>query len=77
MVRKEYALVDISEDGFVSLMDEDGGTREDVKLPEWPDNFGREIKAAFDEGKNLQVTLWSAMGHDQIMSYKEEEEKKA
>lgn len=76
VVRKEYSLVDISSDGFVTLMDDEGNTREDVKLPEWPDNFGREIQQDFEAGKNLVVTLLSAMGHDQIMSKKEDEEKK-
>lgn len=32
--RKEYALIDISDDGFVSLLDEDkNDTRDDIKLP--------------------------------------------
>eukprot|EP00128_Syssomonas_multiformis_P012529 Colp12_sorted_trinity150504_noHs@34607 len=51
VVRKEYSLVDISEDGFVSLMDKEGNCREDVKLPDYPDNFAREIKQSFDTGK--------------------------
>jgi len=75
VVRKEYSLVDISADGFVTLMDEDANCREDVRLPEWPDNFAREIKAAFATGKSYGVTLMSAMGHDQIVSLKEELEK--
>jgi translation initiation factor eIF-5A len=31
--RTEYTLIDIADDGFLSLMDEDGGTKEDLKLP--------------------------------------------
>ena len=76
VTRQEYSLVDISEDGFVSLMKEDGTTREDVKLPEWPDNFAREIQAAFDTGKPQGVVVLSAMGHDQIVAIKEEAELK-
>ena len=75
--RLEYSLVDISDDGFCSLMTEEGETREDVKLPDYPDNFAREIKADFEAGKNLMVTVLSAMGHDQIVDKKEEQEKKA
>ena len=34
VVRKEYPLMDISDDGFVSLLDEDKNeTRDDIKLP--------------------------------------------
>lgn len=74
--RNEYDLVDINEEGFCSLMFEDGTVREDVRLPEWPDNFGREIKTAFEEGKNLSVTVISAMNHDQIVQMKEAQETK-
>eukprot|EP00601_Ochromonadales_sp_CCMP2298_P023983 CAMPEP_0173278640 /NCGR_PEP_ID=MMETSP1143-20121109/4728_1 /TAXON_ID=483371 /ORGANISM="non described non described, Strain CCMP2298" /LENGTH=165 /DNA_ID=CAMNT_0014215825 /DNA_START=70 /DNA_END=567 /DNA_ORIENTATION=+ len=78
VTRIEYSLVDISEDGFTSLMSEDGSLREDVALPGYPDNFAREIKAAFEtEGKSYCVCVVSAMGHNQIVSMKEELEGKA
>ena len=76
VTRKEYSLVDITSDGFVNLMDENGSLREDVKLPDYPDNFAREIKAAFETGGAYSVTVVSAMGHDQIVALKEELEKK-
>jgi translation initiation factor 5A len=72
VVRKEYTLMDISSDDFVSLMDEEGNLREDVKLPDYPDNFAREIKAEFESGKTLAVSVLSAMGHDQIIAMKED-----
>jgi translation initiation factor 5A len=75
--RIEYSLVDISTDEFCSIMDTEGGVREDVKLPDWPEGFGREIRLAFEEGKSLIVTLVSAMGHDQIMAMKEDTDPKA
>lgn len=74
--RKEYALVDISADDFCSLMEEDGTVREDVKLPEYPENFAREIRANFETGKSWTVIVLSAMGHDQIVEIKEEQEAK-
>lgn len=72
VTRKEYSLVDIKDDDFCSLMDSDGNVREDITLPSYPDNFGREIKAAFESEKNYSVVVLSAMGHDQIVSYKED-----
>jgi translation initiation factor 5A len=72
----EYSLVDINEDGFCSLMSGEGEVREDVKLPEFPDNFGREIKQAFDAGRSLIVILQSAMGVDQIIAMKDEADPK-
>lgn len=77
VVRKEYGLVDISAEGYVTLMDEEGNIREDVKLPEWPDNFAREIQTNFETGKPYSVVVMSAMGHDQIVSIKEDTEKEA
>jgi translation initiation factor 5A len=74
VVRKEYSLVDISADGYTSLMDEEGNVREDVKLPDYPDTFSREIQAAFESGKSYSVSVMSAMGHDQIIALKEDSE---
>lgn len=74
--RTEYNLLDITSEGYVSLMDENGETREDVKLPDYPDNFAREIRTMFEDGKNYSVTVLTAMGHDQIVSIKEEQEAK-
>jgi translation initiation factor 5A len=73
VTRKDYSLVDISEDGFCSLFDaETSETREDIKLPEIPEGFAREIRMAFDEGKALIVSLQSAMNIEQIIAFKEE-----
>uniref|UniRef100_A0A7S0QA61 Eukaryotic translation initiation factor 5A n=1 Tax=Coccolithus braarudii TaxID=221442 RepID=A0A7S0QA61_9EUKA len=77
VVSKNYSLVDITEEDYLSLMDEEGNIREDVKLPEWPDNFAREIKALFESGKPQQVTVHNAMGKDQVTAIKEEQEIKA
>ena len=56
-------------------MDEEGNTKEDLKLPESPENYARELKIAFekasDEGKGLNVSVLTAMGHEQVMSHKE------
>ena len=70
--RKEYSLVDITEEDFTSLMDEEGNCRDDVKLPDVPDNFAREIRTAFETGKPLSVSVLCAMGHEQIVAMKED-----
>lgn len=77
VTRKEYSLVDISADGFCSLMDDEGNVREDVTLPDYPDNFSREITNAFESGKPHSVTVVAAMGKDQIVALKEDQEAKA
>lgn len=68
--RKEYTLVDISDEDFVTLLDENGETREDMKLPDYPENYAHELRTLHGEGKELIVTVLKACGHEQIMSHK-------
>ena len=65
--------MDITADGFISLMDENGAVREDVKLPPWPESMARDIKDEFEKGGQLLCTVMSAMGTEQIISWKEEQ----
>ncbi|CAM9574458.1 unnamed protein product [Chrysoparadoxa australica] len=72
VTRNEYTLLDISDDGFCSLLKDDGDTKDDLGLPTVPEGLAEEIKDKFDEGKNLVVTVMTAMGHEQIISFKED-----
>jgi len=70
VTRKEYQLLDISEDGFLSLMDDAGTPKEDVKLPEG--ETGDKIKKLFvDENKDTNVIVLTAMGEELAMDAKE------
>jgi translation initiation factor 5A len=40
-------LIDVGDDGFVSLLNEDGSTKDDLTIP--AGDLGEEIKAAFAE----------------------------
>ncbi|KAI9428499.1 initiation factor 5a [Lactarius indigo] len=66
--RTEYQLVNI-DDGFLNLMTPDGASKDDVKVPEG--DIGSQITAGFEEGKDLLVTIVSAMGEEQAISFKE------
>ena len=66
--RNEYQLLDI-DDGYLSLMTIDGDTKDDVKAPEG--ELGEQLQAAFDEGKDLMVTVISAMDEEAVISFKE------
>jgi len=66
--RNEYSLINI-DDGFLSLMTAEGGTKDDVKTPEG--ELGDKLQSEFDEGKDLLVTIVSAMGEEACISYKE------
>lgn len=66
--RTDYTLLDIDE-GFLSMMTADGGTKDDVKLPEG--ELGDKIQADFDEGKELIVSVVTSMGEELALAYKE------
>ncbi len=66
--RIEYTLLDI-DDGFMSLMNQDGSTKDDVKIPDG--ELGDKILAEFNDGKELVVSIVSAMGEEAAITYKE------
>jgi len=66
--RLDYQLVDISEDNFLSLMQESGDVREDVKIPEG--ELGEEVRGKFDSGEDIVCTLLCAMGIEQVIATK-------
>ncbi|CAL9179759.1 unnamed protein product [Musa hybrid cultivar] len=70
VTRTDYQLIDISEDGFVSLLTESGNTKDDLKLPT-DENLLAQLKDGFAEGKDLVVTVMSAMGEEQICALKD------
>ena len=45
-------------------MTQDGTAKDDVKVPEG--DLGKQIQTDFDDGKDLLVTIVSAMGEEQV-----------
>jgi translation initiation factor 5A len=71
--RTEYTLLDVNEEGFVSLMAENGDTREDLSLPKGTDEaekLAAQIKEQFAGGQELVVSVLKAMGEEMINSIK-------
>ncbi|KAE8673514.1 Eukaryotic translation initiation factor 5A-1 [Hibiscus syriacus] len=75
--RTDYQLIDISEDGFVSLLTDSGDTKDDLRLPTEESLLKQHIayheliKDGFAEGKDLVVSVMSAMGEEQICALKD------
>ena len=46
-------LIDISGDGFLSMMNDNGDLREDLKLPDG--ELGAQMKVDFENGRELLV----------------------
>ncbi|GAA5827851.1 hypothetical protein JCM11251_007700 [Rhodosporidiobolus azoricus] len=68
VVRNEYQLINI-DDGFLNLMTTDGDTKDDVQVPEG--EVGSQIQAAFDEGRDLIVTITASMGEEHCLAFKD------
>ncbi|CDJ30163.1 translation initiation factor eIF-5A, putative [Eimeria mitis] len=55
--RTEYQLIDVADDGFVSLLLENGDVKNDLTLPKDsdnnPDDVAQQIKSLFAEGKGI------------------------
>ncbi|KAG6447688.1 hypothetical protein O3G_MSEX005121 [Manduca sexta] len=53
--REDYQLTDISDDGYLTLMADNGDLREDLKIPDG--DLGTQLRADFDSGKELLCTV--------------------
>ena len=74
LTRVEYTLVNIDDDGYASLMTEQGEIKEDIKLPEdeWLKDVKDQIRKIFDEGKKeCMITVISSMGQEKIIQVRE------
>ncbi|KAJ5231711.1 eukaryotic translation initiation factor 5A [Penicillium citrinum] len=68
--RKEYQLLDITDDDFLSLMKDDGDTKDDVKVPD--NEVGQRIVKMFrEEEKDVNVIIQTAMGEEVAIEAKE------
>ncbi|CAJ1039651.1 putative Eukaryotic elongation factor 5A hypusine, DNA-binding OB fold, partial [Leishmania shawi] len=75
-----YSVLDIqaNEDpslpAHLSLMDDEGESREDLDMPPDP-ALATQIKEQFDSGKEVLVVVVSAMGTEQVLQTKNAAEK--
>ena len=74
VVRKEYTLVNIDDEGYMSLMDESGNMKEDIKIPEdeWLKDVTDKCKEILSaSNRECLVSIVSAMGNEKLISCKE------
>ncbi|KAL0363893.1 UNVERIFIED_CONTAM: Eukaryotic translation initiation factor 5A-2 [Sesamum angustifolium] len=68
--KKLEDIVPSSHNCDVSLLTDNGNTKDDLRLPT-DDNLLSQIKDGFAEGKDLVVSVMSAMGEEQICALKD------
>ncbi|KAH6899037.1 translation initiation factor 5A [Thelonectria olida] len=68
--RREFQLLDISDDGFLSLMNDDGDLKDDVRMPDG--EIGEKINRLFKvEEKDTNVVILTSMGEEAAVEAKE------
>jgi translation initiation factor 5A len=67
--RVEYNLIDITDEGYLSLMDDQGDVRDDLHCEHDPVLF-KEIKDKFDAGDEMMIGVLQAMGREQPIGIK-------
>ncbi len=68
--KAEYSLLDISDEDYLSLMDENGEVREDLQMPTYPDELAKQIRNGFEAGDTLSLWVVKAMGEEHVMTCK-------
>merc|ERR1711872_332125 len=67
--RKDYQLIGMDDD-FLSLMDDSGDTRDDLKCPADDSDVGKEVRNAIDSEADILVTVLSACGEECVIATK-------
>jgi len=66
--REDYQLMDISDDGFLTLMGDGGELREDLKVPDG--ELGGQLKTEYDAGREILCTVLKACGEECVIAIK-------
>jgi len=65
----EYTVMDVGEDGALSLLTAEGEPKDDLNLPTGTDELDKiaeQIKAMFAEGKGIGITTMTAIGQESV-----------
>ncbi len=68
--RKAYTAIDVDADGYLTLMDKQGATRQDLKLPDDTEDdlkLSERIKEALNEGKEIILTVLESMKIEKVV----------
>ena len=69
VMRKDFHFVDIDDDGFVDVMNDDDGSTEQYKIEN--DTILAEVKAKAKNSQSFLVTVLKACGIEQVIATKE------
>jgi translation initiation factor 5A len=72
--RTEWQAIAVDADGYVTLMDQQGTTRSDLKLPDEVEDdkvVAKRLTEGLDNGRDVFVTILASMGIEKIDEAKE------
>ena len=72
--RSAYTAIDVDADGYLTLMDKQGSTRQDIKLPddtEEDQKLSERIREALSEGKEIVLTVLESMKIEKVVEMSE------
>jgi len=67
--RIEYTIIDVNDEGYLSLMDDSGDVRDDLHCNNNAELL-EEIKTKFENGDEFMVSVLAAMGKEMPMAIK-------
>ena len=63
----KWECLDVTDDGFVSLMTHDGDTREDIKLDDAAEDVKDNVRRLFEGGNSFGLVVLYACGREKIV----------
>ncbi|XP_060919851.1 eukaryotic translation initiation factor 5A-2 [Labrus mixtus] len=68
VTRRDYQVCDLDAEGFLALMDDNGDTREDLKVPD--NEVGKDIRKRFSNGETFMVSVLKALKDEEVVGTK-------
>jgi translation initiation factor 5A len=70
ITKQDYQLVELDDDDFLTLLDENGSVREDLTLDSDDNELTSRLKEDFKSGKEIMVTIQKCLQKEKVISYK-------
>jgi translation initiation factor 5A len=70
ITKQDYQLIELDEDDFLTLLDENGSVREDLTLDLEDNDLTTRLKEDFKAGKEITVTVQQCLQKEKVISYK-------
>jgi len=70
ITKQDYQLIELDEDHFLTLLDENGIVREDLSLDNDENESNNRLKEDFKNGKEIIVTIQKCIQKEKVISYK-------